>query len=112
MRNPSRLPEESSSHDLLKRQRTNFEPSDRGEKRACSNWFPSNLAQDEQATEFQNSTHPSAQAPVVVPKRCIHKIVTVTSHMLCVRRCAPFNFVRYIDGHAWGVTLAIAHSVN
>lgn len=94
----------------LKRQRASHEPSDRGEKRACSNRLPSNLVQDEQAIEFQNSTTPSAQPPTVVPKRCIHKIVTAcnlsqTTCCACIdARPDGFNFMRYRDGHAWGVT--------
>ncbi|KAF2629830.1 hypothetical protein BU25DRAFT_409086 [Macroventuria anomochaeta] len=60
----------------LKRQQTSIESDGRGQKRACSNRFPSNLVQEEQATGFQNSTTPSMQALFVVPKRCIHKIVT------------------------------------
>jgi hypothetical protein len=94
----------------LKRHRTSFEPSGRGQKRACSNHFPSNLVQDGQATEFRGSTDFLKPVPTVVLKRCIHKFVTVCnlSQATCCAcidaRPEGFNFVRYIDGHAYSLT--------
>lgn len=60
----------------LKRQGTNASDDGREQKRACSNPVITNHVGDEQATWFQISTAPSTQAQTVVPKRCIHKIVT------------------------------------
>ncbi|XPS72275.1 hypothetical protein M3J09_004442 [Ascochyta lentis] len=93
----------------LKRQRTSFEPDGRGQKRACSNHLP-NFVQNERATRFQNYTNPATQASTVVPKRCIHKIVTACnlSQAICCA-CADtrpenFNYKRYMDGRTWNFT--------
>jgi hypothetical protein len=94
----------------LKRQRASLEPSQGGQKRARSNPFFPNSLDNDQVIQFQGSLKSSVPAPVVTPKRCIHKIVTACSlsQATCCA-CADarpegFNFVRYLDGHAWGLT--------
>lgn len=91
----------------LKRQRPNFEPEDRGQKRTCSNQPPSNLVQYEKTTQFQVPRSPPVRARFIVPKRCIHKIVTacnLTQATCCAcldARPDGLKFLRYLDGRAW-----------
>lgn len=62
------------------------------------------LCDDQQMTEFneiQTSIASSKQAPTVVPKRCIHKVVTVcslsqTTCCACPDTYPKLNFMRYI----------------
>ncbi|KAJ8113387.1 hypothetical protein OPT61_g4481 [Boeremia exigua] len=93
----------------LKRQRSNLDRDDHKQKRACSDSSPSNLDQYERAAQYHRvTTSPSMQAQSVVPKRCIHKIVTacnLTQATCCAcldARPDGFETARGMDEEAWG----------
>jgi hypothetical protein len=102
----------------LKRQRTNLGSESQPQKRACSNPVISNLVQNKEIFQSETSVHstqlprcsPSSWIASVVPKRCIHKIVTacnLTQATCCACldvRPDGSGFVRYMDGRRWGQT--------
>ncbi len=95
----------------LKRQRKQDEHDDRVQKRACSDQSLSNLNQHERAAQYHQVTAVSSmQARFVVPKRCIHKIVTacnLTQAACCAcldARPDGFEYMRYMDGRTWDST--------
>lgn len=102
----------------LKRQRTNLGSESQPQKRACNNLVISNLVQNTEIFQSETSVHStqipwsSSCSPIasVVPKRCIHKIVTacnLTQATCCACldvRPDGSSFVLYMDGRRWGQT--------